>query len=291
MPSAATEIAKSSPPRVLHRIRPPRGWLVPNIGEIWEFRELLRTLAARDLKVRYRQTILGGLWVVLQPLIAAGIFAFVFGAVAGLRAGPTPYFIFALAGQVAWMAFAATLTRVSTSLLLNTALVSKVYFPRLILPLYTLFSAAVDVAVAFSLLLLLMAVYRVAPTFNTLLLPLWLFLLTLMGLGSGLAAAALTVRYRDVHLVLPVIVQLLTYGSPVGWGLAEMGKHVPARLQAVYFLLNPAAPLVEAFRWSLLGQGEVPWSWVGYAAAMAVLFFCAGVAIFRAEERVFADVI
>jgi lipopolysaccharide transport system permease protein len=251
----------------------------------------LWTLAARDLKVRYRQTALGGIWVVLQPLIAAGIFAFVFGAVAGLRSGPTPYFIFALAGQVAWMAFAATLTRVSTSLLLNTALVSKVYFPRLILPLYTLLSAMVDVAVGLVLLFLLMAMYRLPLASPAFFFPLWLFLLTLMGLGSGLAAAALTVRYRDVHLVLPVLVQLLTYGSPVGWGLAEMGTHIPAPFQAVYFFLNPAAPLVEALRWSLLGQGNPPWRWIGYAAVMALGLLAAGTLIFRYQERAFADVI
>jgi lipopolysaccharide transport system permease protein len=287
MPAAASE----TPPRPLRRIRPPQGWGGLDLAEVWEFRDLLLTLVGRDLKLRYRQTALGVGWVVLQPLIAAGIFTFVFGAVAGLSSNDTPYFALTLAGQVAWTAFALTLNRTSTSLLFNGALITKIYFPRLILPLSTLLSTAVDVGIGLLLLALLLLVYQITPTLALLSLPLWLLLLAGMGLGVGLFAAALVVRYRDINLIVPVVLQFLTFASPVGWSLTTMSQHIPPRFQTIYFLLNPAAPLLEAFRWSLLGRGSVPWPWVGYSGGMVLLLLLGGIVVFRRQEREFADVI
>jgi lipopolysaccharide transport system permease protein len=275
-------------PRPHLTIRPTRGWSALNLRELWLFRDLLTTLAIRDIKLRYRQTALGVAWVILQPLIAAGIFTFVFDRLAKLPSDGTPYFAFAFAGQIAWGAFANTLGKSSASLVQNAALVSKVFFPRLILPLSTLFATLIDFGVGLAIMAALMLMYGLAPGWGVLLLPVWLALILLLASGVGLAAAALMVRYRDVAYVMPVLVSLLTYASPVGYSISA----VPAGALPAYLLLNPLASLLSAFRWSLLGNGALPeWGYILYAAVVAVLFFVGGALMFRKMERTFADVI
>src|ERR1700722_16047589 len=191
-------------------IRPPRGWVAINAAEIWRFRELLTTLAGRDLKVRYKQTALGVIWVVLQPLLASGVFTVVFGKIANIPSpNGLPYFLFAFTGMLAWNLFGSVLTRSSMCLVGNVNLVSKVYFPRMVLPLSTVGSALVDYAVALVMLAVLMGMYHVAPTWRCVLLPVWTVVLLLMVLGIGLFTAALTVSYRDVQYVLPVATNIL----------------------------------------------------------------------------------
>jgi lipopolysaccharide transport system permease protein len=277
-------------------IRPPSGWAALDLREVVRYRDLLVTLAARDVRLRYRQTVLGILWVVLQPLIAAGIFSFVFGRIAGLGSGvAVPYFVWAFAGQVAWAAFSGTLTKASGSLLQNASLVSKVFFPRLVLPLSTVASTFVDFAVGCVVLAGLMLVNRVWPGWQIVTLPVWFALITLLGLGAGLIASALMVAYRDVQYILPVAVNFLLFASPIGWGLAELAGRCPPNLRVLYLLLNPLAPLLEAFRWSLFGAGRggaaVPWGWVAYAAAVTLGLVVLGASVFRNRERGFADVI
>ena len=286
--SSAQEVVR--PP---HRtIRPPSGWAALNLGEVFAFRDLLISLAARDVKLRYRQTALGVLWVVFQPLIGAGIFTFVFSRVASLGSDGVPYFCFAFAGQIAWSAFATTLTKTSNSLVGNTALVSKVFFPRLVLPLSTVFSTLVDFGVGLVVLTVLMLFQHVVPGWQILTLPVWFALLTLLGAGWGLFASALMVRYRDVQYILPVAVQFLIFASPVGWGMSEMVRRMPLAVQRVYVLVNPLAPLLEALRWSLFGgKGHVPWGGVAYAAAVVVAVILGGMVYFRNAEQRFADVI
>jgi lipopolysaccharide transport system permease protein len=267
-------------------IRPGRGRFVAQLAEAWRFRDLLMGLAGRDVRLRYRQTVLGAAWVVLQPLLAAAVFAFVFGRVAGLSSGGVPYFLFSYSGLLAWGVFFAVVTKASLCLVGNAALVSKIYFPRVVLPLSTVPSALLDFAVALALLAVLMPVYRVRPGLPLLSLPLWLGLVLLLGAGLGLVTAALTVRYRDVQYVLPVLMQLLLYASPVAYSVAR----VPARLRAVYFL-NPLSGLLEAFRWSLLGGAPPPWGYVTYAAAFSVAALAAGLWWIGNTERSFADVI
>jgi lipopolysaccharide transport system permease protein len=264
-----------------------------NLNDLWEFRDLLITLASRDVRLRYRQTALGVLWVVLQPLIAAGIFAFVFGKVAGLAkdGDRIPYFAMTFAGMVAWMVFAGTLTKASGSLVQNSALVSKVFFPRLVLPLSTLFSTLVDLAVGLGMIALFMIVFSIPPTLALLTLPLWVGLLLLLALGAGLMASAVMVRYRDVAYIIPVLVSSLSFASPSGWPLAKMKENIPDALQGLYYALNPVAVAVEGMRWSLYGQGEIPWAWVAYSGTVAVLGLVAGLVVFRQQERGFADVI
>ena len=267
-------------------IRPSSGWAALNVGQIWQFRDLLATLASRDVKLRYRQTALGVIWVILQPLLAAGIFSFVFGRVAKLPSDGIPYFVFSYAGLLGWNAFSSTLGKVSGCLIGNSALISKVFFPRLVLPLSTIGSTIIDFFVALGMMAVLMIAYHVYPGVGIVLLPVWLLLLIMLAMGFGLFAAALMVSYRDVQYILPVVTQFLLYASPIAYALSA----VPARLRGVY-MLNPLSGLLEAFRWSLLGRGEVGLGYLSYSAVFSLLVFVSGSFAFKRMERRFADVI
>jgi lipopolysaccharide transport system permease protein len=242
--------------------------------------------AVRDLKLRYRQTALGVAWVLLLPLLGAGIFALVFGRVAKLPTSGVPYFLFAYVGLLGWNLFQGTVVRAGSSLVSNAHLISKVFFPRVIVPLSAACSAAIDTAVAFLLLLVLLPAYHVAFTPAFVLVPVWLFLFQVLALGLGLYAAALSVSYRDVMHILPIAVQFLLYASPVGY----RASLVPGSLRALYEL-NPLAGLLEALRWSLLGGAPPHWAHVGYAAGASCALLVAGTFAFRRMERRFADVI
>ena len=268
------------------KIRSTSGWRALDLRQIWLFRDLLTTLAERDIKLRYRQTALGVAWVVLQPLLAAGIFSFVFGRVAGLSSDGIPYFIFAYAGLLAWTAFSSTVTKASSCLVGNAQLVSKVYFPRLILPLSTIFSTLIDFGVALGMMAVLMVSYGVRPTLGLLFLPVCLLLILMLALGVGLYASALMVTYRDVQYILPVLIQFFMYASPVAYAVSQ----VPAHFHTLYFL-NPLSGLFEAFRWCFFGNGDVGVSHLLYSAAFAVAVFVGGALSFRKMERQFADVI
>ena len=274
-------------PKPYLTIQPTAGWQAINLRELWQFRDLLTTLAQRDVKLRYRQTALGAVWVVLQPLIAAGIFSFVFGKVAKLPSAPgVPYLVFAYAGLLAWNAFSSTLSKASGCLLSNSTLVSKVYFPRLALPLSTVFSTLIDFGVALVMMAVLMIINHVVPTVAILLLPVWLLLVLLLALGVGLYLAALMVSYRDVQFVLPVMMNFLMYASPVAYSAAL----IPAKYTLI-FQANPLTGLLEAFRWSLLGTAAPAWSAVAYSALVAAIIFVLGAFSFKKMERKFADVI
>jgi lipopolysaccharide transport system permease protein len=267
-------------------IEPRSGLSALHLVELWQYRDLLLTLAGRDVKLRYKQTALGVLWVILQPLMAAGIFAVVFGKVAKLPSDGFPYFLFAFAGMLGWNAFNSTLTKSSACIVDNANLVSKIFFPRLILPLSTVFSTLIDFAVAMCLMAVMMVMYGIAPTLGILLVPLWLVMLIMLAVGVGLFTSALMVPYRDLRYVIPVIMQFLLYASPVAYSVSV----VPERLR-FWFYLNPLSGLLDAFRWSLLGRGQLDWAAVGYAAACVVVVFLFGIYSFKKMERRFADVI
>ncbi|MEI8194429.1 MAG: ABC transporter permease [Phycisphaerae bacterium] len=280
----------SPPPRRLHMvIRPSSGWAALKIRELWQFRDLLLSLAGRDLKVRYKQTVLGVLWVVLQPLLAAGIFAIVFGVVAGMDKGdrPYPYVIISYSGTLAWMIFGGTVLKAGECLLNNSQLVSKVFFPRLVLPLSTVLSTMVDFMVGLPILVLLMAIYHVVPGPQILLLPFWIGLLLLFGLGIALIASALMVTYRDIKYIVPVGVSMLMYASPVGY----TADKVPAKV-LWFFKANPLTYLIDGFRYALLPDAPAPgWEAVGIATALTLAVFVFGLFSFKRMERRFADVI
>ncbi|MCW3098729.1 MAG: ABC-type polysaccharide/polyol phosphate export system, permease component [Chthonomonadaceae bacterium] len=277
----------------LQTIRPSSGWAALNLREIWQFRDLLLTLAGRDVKLRYRQTALGVVWVVLQPLIAAGIFSFVFGKVAGLKSpGVVPYFVFSYAGLLGWQAFSSTLTKASSCLVGNSQLVSKVFFPRLVLPISTVFSTLIDFGVALVMMFALMAFNHVVPTLAILTLPIWMVLILIMAMGIGMLAAAMMVSYRDVQYVLPVVTSFLQYASPVAYSVVMVMQKLPAQYHPFY-MLNPLSSLLEGLRWSLLGSSAPApdWNWAVYAALCAIGVFVWGAFGFKKMERKFADVI
>lgn len=267
-------------------IAPPGKISLPDVREAFRYRALITRLAARDVTLRYRQTLLGGLWVVLQPLLGAGVLSVVFGRVANLKAGGgVPYVLLAFVGTVWWASFTNALTRVTGSLVANAQLVTKVYFPRLVLPFGLLWAGLLDTAVSGVCLLVALLLFGPNLSLAVALAPLWIIAGIVLGSGFGLMSATLTVRYRDVQQILPLFLQLMLFASPVAYRLDA----VPASLRWLY-VLNPTTGLLEAFRWSTVGGnfpvGAVVWSLV--ATCLAAL---GGLMVFGRWERSFADVI
>lgn len=267
-------------------LQPTRGWGRLKVREAFAYRDLLYALAQRDIKLRYRQTALGVIWVVLQPLLGAGLLSFVFGKVARLPGEGVPYFVFTYFGFLAWNLFAGVLSRISPSLVSSAALISKVFFPRILVPLSAAVSAIVDFAVAAVLGIVLLLVYGIAPTPALLTLPLWALLLFGMAFAAGLAAASAAVAYRDVNFVLPVFLQLLLYASPVAYSVTA----VPESYRTVY-QLNPLAPVLQGFRWAVLNTDPPSWPAVAYAGVVMLFFVVLGLLTFTRMERSFVDVI
>lgn len=293
-PANADEVSGATPairPTVV--ITPPKRWQAIDFGELWAFRDLLSALAIRDIKLRYKQTVLGAAWVVLQPLMGAGIFTFVFGTLADL---PTedgiPMFMVAFCGMFAWTAFSQTLSKVSGCMVGNQSMIQKVYFPRMILPLSQVCSVLVDLAVSLALVAVLLIIYQVNPGWPLLLLPVWVGALFMLALGFGMWTGALMVQYRDVRYVLPIMIQFLMYGSPVGYGLIAIyeSDRVPEWAVTLY-MLNPLASLVEGTRWSMTGSGTIHAGFLTYSLILSVTCFVIGAYVFRGMERKFADVV
>ena len=269
-------------------LRPTRGWVAIDFVELFRYRDLILALANRDVKLRYKQTLLGIVWVVMQPLMAAGLLYFAFRVVARIEAPQgRSFFLFSFAGLLAWNLFSATLTKTSLSMVGNSYLVSKVYFPRLILPLSGAIATLLDFSVAFGVLLVLFWVYGVHVTAAVLLLPVWIALLLCLAMGAGLIAAALTVHYRDVQYILPIVVPFLLYASPVAYDVSQIAPEY----QAAFYLLNPLAPLIAGFRWSAIGTPLPGMPYLLWSFFMTIAFFMMGAAVFRRTERRLADVI
>ena len=267
-------------------MRPNRGWSRLDVREVWRFRELLWTLTARDLKLRYKQTALGIIWVVLQPLMAAGVFSFVFGVVAKLPGDGVPYFLLSYVGLLGWNLFSSTAAKGSGSLTGNAQLISKVYFPRLILPLSAVPSVLVDFAVASAMLIVMLAACGIVPPPAVLMLPVWMGILLAQALGLGLMTAALAVSYRDVQYVLPVLLQILLYAGPAAYPASA----VPERWRTIFYL-NPVSAPLEAFRASLLGTAFPNTAALWSSAGVSVGLLVGGLYLFKRMERKFADVI
>lgn len=267
-------------------IRPSRGLVDIDFKALWRFRDLLHAFAVRDIRLRYRQTALGATWVVLQPLLSALIFAVVFGFIAKMPSQGVPYFLIAFSGMMGWTLFMGNLTRVTPSLVANAALVRKIYFPRLLIPLGVVPSVLVDFLVSLGVMFVLLVIYHVVPGMGLLLFPLCILSILLLSLGLGLIGASLSVKYRDIQHIVPFVTQLLMYASPVGYSIAA----VPARIRP-YYLLNPLAEPIDVIRWSFLGVGEPNWAYLGYAFAASALIMWIGLIVFRSCEREFADVI
>jgi lipopolysaccharide transport system permease protein len=271
-------------------IRPTRGLTALHLRAVWEYRELLYFLVWRDVKVRYRQTALGVTWVVLQPILSTVVFTVLFGRLLKVPSGDVPYPVFALAGLVPWTYFAGSLTRSSTSLVASANLITKVYFPRLVIPLSGVLSGLVDFAVTFLVLVVLMMFYRITPTWGVLLLPVFLLLAMATALGFGLWLSALNVRYRDVNYLVPFLVQIWMYLTPVVYSVTLIPEQYRFLLA-----LNPMTLVVEGFRWALLGgaapAAQTPTGILALSLAVLLAVLISGLIFFRRTERTFADII
>jgi lipopolysaccharide transport system permease protein len=273
-------------PKPILRIRPTKGWAALNVRELWNYRDLLWLLVARDIKLLYKQTALGVVWVVLQPAVAAVILAVIFGRVAKLPSDGVPYLLFVFCGLTVWTYFSQALQRAGNSLVGNSQLVSKVYFPRLLIPLAHTVAALVDFAVVLVVLFVLMGIYGFAPTFRLLAIPGFLLLMTLTATGVALWFSALGVKYRDCRYALPYLIQVWMYASPVVYPVSM----VPAGWQTL-FALNPAVGFIEGFRWAVLGRGALTANILWVTVIMSLLAFFSGAFFFRRAERSFADII
>lgn len=272
--------------RPYQEIVPGASWQILDPRELWHFRDLLATLAGRDVKLRYRQTALGVIWDLIQPVVPAFILAVVFGQIARISSEGVPAFTFVYAGMLGWNAFSTTVSKASSSLVQDAALLSKVYFPRLVLPLSTVLSTLVDFAIAALLLPPLFAASGIRPGLGLVLLPIWLLMVIALAFGLGLWLSALMVMYRDVKYALPVLLTFLMYASPIAYPASA----IPPTLRG-YFLINPLAPLIEAMRWSFFNNGKLLWGSLVYSAVFMVVVLLWGAFVFSRMERRFADVV
>ena len=266
-------------------IRPPRKWVPVDLHELWAYRELVASFTLRDIKLRYKQTGLGVAWAVLQPLLTMVIFTVFFGGLAKIPSDGVPYPLFVLAALLPWLLFAEGLTRSTTSMVTNANIMTKVYFPRLIMPLSSIISPLVDFGVSFIILLAMMVYYGYAPTLNIIFLPLFLLLALATSLGVGLWLSALNVKYRDFQYTVPFLIQIWMFASPVVYA----SSLVPASLR-VWFGLNPMAGVIEGFRWALLGSGA-PSAMVLVSVGMVIVLLVSGMFYFRRMEQYYADIV
>lgn len=277
-------MAMSSPQVVV--IKPSKGWVSLNLRSLWEYRELLYFLTWRDIKVRYKQTALGAVWAILQPMATMLIFSLFFGRLVKVPSDGLPYPLFAFAALVPWTFFANGLNQSSNSLIASANLLKKVYFPRLAIPIATVLAGVVDFILAFVVLLLLIAYYRITPTINIVWTPLFLALAFVTSLGVGLWMSALNVKYRDVRYVVPFLIQIWLFATPVAYPSSLLSQ--PWR---TIYGLNPMVGVVEGFRWALLGTNTAPGLMVAASSATALLILITGAFYFRYMEKTFADVV
>jgi len=270
----------------LIRIEPSQGWVPLKLRELWEYRELVYFLIWRDIKVRYKQTVLGASWAILQPFLTMVVFSLFFGRLAKIPSDGLPYPIFSYAALVPWTLFANGLRQASNSLVGSANLIKKVYFPRLALPLAAVLSGGVDFMLAFLVLLGMMFYYGVSPTIHTLWLPLFLLLAFMTSLGVGLWFTAMNVQFRDVHYVVPFLTQLWLFITPIAYPSSLLSE--PWR---TLYAINPMAGVVEGFRWVLLGTVTAAAPMVIISAVIALVLLVSGALYFRRMEKIFADVV
>jgi lipopolysaccharide transport system permease protein len=268
------------------RIAPSKGWVSLKLHEVWEYRELLYFLVWRDIKVRYKQTALGATWAIIQPFFTMVVFSLFFGHLAKVPSDGIPYPIFSFAALVPWTFFANGLSQSSNSLVGSANLITKVYFPRLTIPLASVLSGVVDFALAFVVLLGMMVYYGIMPTLNALWLPLFLLLALVTSLGVGLWLSALNVEYRDVRYVVPFITQFWLFVTPIAYPSSLL--HEPWR---TVYGLNPMVGVVEGFRWALLRTNTAPGPIIAVSSTAAIVILITGAFYFRRMEKTFADIV
>ena len=267
-------------------IQPKKGWQLVDFKELRDYRDLFYFLVARDVKVRYKQTVLGGLWAIIQPFFAMVVFTLFFGKLAKIPSDGIPYPIFNYSAMVAWTYFANAITSSGGSLIGNTGLISKVYFPRLIVPLTPVLAGLLDFSIAFVVLIGMMLYFHIYPTVMTLFLPLLIILMMLTAGGVGMFLAALNAKYRDIRYTIPFLVQLWMFASPIVYP-ASM---VPEKYRPIY-AFNPMVGVIEGFRSILLGTVSFPTQMLLISTSVSIILFIIGLFYFKQMERYFADII
>ena len=267
-------------------LEPPRGWLNLRISELWEFRELLYFLTWRDIKVRYKQTLLGIVWAIIQPLMTMVIFSVVFGKLAKLPSEGMPYPIFAYTALLPWQLFSRALSDAASSVVSNQHMITKIYFPRIFLPTSSIISGLIDFSIAFLILLGMMFYYKITLSWNILFLPLFLLLAVINAMAVGMWLSALNVRYRDVKYITPFLLQVWLYATPIAYSTTL----IPEEWRVLYSL-NPMVGVVNGFRWALLGQSFEASSLFAVSIGVVVVFFFSGLFYFQRMEQTFADLI
>jgi lipopolysaccharide transport system permease protein len=279
----------SEPNYPLHRtiIEPPQGWQLLDLKELWRYRELLWTMMTRDVKVRYKQTILGAAWAIIQPAMMMIVFTIFFGRLAKLSTGDLPQPLFFLSGLIPWTFFAVGINATSNSVLGAERIITKIYFPRLIVPFAAIGGATVDFLVAFSLLMVMTLGYWILPSAQIFLAPIMIGIIMLLILGLGTFLSAICVTYRDFRYLVPFFIQIGMYATPT---IYLQPKGDEGELIKLLLTINPMTSLIAGFRASIFG-GPIPWLGVGIAFALAIFFFALGCLYFRKVEDRFADII
>lgn len=289
---SANSLPVAAPPRVV--IQAHRGWVPIDLAELWRYRELIGFFAMRDLKVRYKQSLLGVAWAVIQPLVTMVIFTLLFGLLLGAERMPgmdgVPYAISTYCALVPWQLFAASLAASGNSLVANQQMITKVYFPRLVAPIAPILAALVDFALAFAVLLGMMLWFGLSPGWEVLALPLFSLLAVAAALAVSLWLSAINAMYRDVRHALPFLAQIWMFATPVVYTTAKVLGDQPDWVRFVYGL-NPMAGVVEGFRWALLGGAHPPWVALGSSVAVVAALLVGGAYFFRRLERTFADLV
>ena len=267
-------------------IKPRKAWVSLGLVELWRYRDLLLQMVYRDFSARYRQSVVGPAWVVINPVITMIVFTFVFGKIAKLPSEGVPYPVFSFAGMLPWLYFSGCFSKSSESTITGGRLLTKVYFPRLILPLSKVTIGLIDFCVQFMLLLMLMAWFQITPTVNVLFVPCFLLLGMVSGLALGLWATTLVVKYRDIQQLIGYAVQMLMWLTPVAYATSS----IPADWRFLYSL-NPMVSVIDGFRWAMIGSPAPDWTTLAASSSVAILLLVTGMYFFRRSESTFADVI
>jgi len=283
---AKMETARTLDDQSVLYIRPSKGWVSLRLRELWDYRELLYFLVWRDVKVRYKQTVLGAAWAIIQPLFLMLVFSLFFGRLGKIPSDGVPYTLFAYCGLLPWQLFAHALGESSNSLVANERLITKVYFPRLVIPISAVVAGLADFAISFAVLIAMMACYGLAPAWHVLTLPFFVLFAVMTALAVGLWLSALNVQYRDVRYTLTFLTQLWLFATPV----AYPSSLVPEKWRALLGL-NPMAGVVEGFRWALLGKGEGPGPLMAVSVGVVAVTLVGGLFYFRRMERTYADMV
>lgn len=270
-------------------IEPPKGWQAINWRELWQYKDLFYFLVLRDIKVLYKQTVLGFAWAIIRPVFSMVVFTIIFGNIAQVNSDGVPYAVFSYVALVPWTYFAAALTGSTESLIGNSAMLTKVYFPRLVFPMAPVFAKLLDFAIAFLIIIVMMIWFGIAPTVNVLWLPVLIVLMILTASGIGMWLAAMAVQYRDVKHAMSFATQLLMYAAPVVWPVSALTERFGETARLIYGLY-PMAGVIEGFRAALLNTTPMPWDLIGLGTVSAIVIALSGAFYFRRMEGVFADV-